>query len=72
MLRNRTKISLNSFLKLVDFILMDQGSHLILENHVELYLFGQAKEGIFNTIRSRVLLRIPSREFKGVLMLKVT
>lgn len=71
-LRNRTKISLNSFLKLVDFILMDQGSHLILESHVELYLFGQAKEGTFNMIRSRELLQILSRQFKEVLMLKVT
>ena len=30
------------------------------------------KKVFFNTIRSRVLLQIPSREFKGVLMLKVT
>ena len=57
---------------MVDFILMDQGSHLILESHVELYLFGQAKEGTFNMIRSRELLEILSREFKEVLMLKVT
>ena len=51
---------------------MDQGSHLILESHVELYLFGQAKEGTFNMIRSRELLQILSRQFKEVLMLKVT
>ena len=43
-IRNKHKISLNAFFKLLDLILADQGSRLLLEEQVNLYIFGVRKE----------------------------